>query len=78
MHPDFPNLSVIDHPLLKHKLTYLRREETSTSGFRRLVKEISQMLAFQAPPQFGRWFKNAAGLAPGKFRQGVLTCQQLP
>ena len=47
MHPKFPNLIVIDHPLLQHKLTYLRREETSTAGFRRLVKEISQMLAYE-------------------------------
>ena len=47
MHPEFPNLSVITHPLLQHKLTFLRREETSTAGFRRLVKEISQMLAYE-------------------------------
>ena len=47
MHPKFPNLIVINHPLLQHKLTYLRREETSTAGFRRLVKEISQMLAYE-------------------------------
>ncbi len=47
MHPEFPNLSVINHPLLQHKLTFLRREETSTAGFRRLVKEISQMLAYE-------------------------------
>ena len=47
MHPKFPNLIVINHPLLQHKLTYLRREETSTAGFRQLVKEISQMLAYE-------------------------------
>jgi uracil phosphoribosyltransferase len=47
MHPNFPNLHVVDHPLVQHKLTFLRREETSTGGFRRLVKEISQMLAYE-------------------------------
>ena len=47
MQPQFPNLTVIDHPLVKHKLTFLRREETSTAGFRRLVKEISQMLCYE-------------------------------
>ena len=47
MHPQFPNLNVIDHPLLKHKLTFLRRQETSTAGFRRLVKEIAQMLCYE-------------------------------
>ena len=47
MHPKFANLNVVDHPLLKHKLTYLRSEETTTDSFRRLVKEISQMLAYE-------------------------------
>lgn len=47
MQPNFPNLNVVDHPLLKHKLTYLRSEETTTDSFRRLVREISQMLAYE-------------------------------
>ena len=47
MQAQFPNLIVIDHPLVQHKLTFLRREETSTAGFRRLVKEISQMLCYE-------------------------------
>ena len=47
MQAQFPNLNVIHHPLVQHKLTFLRREETSTAGFRRLVKEISQMLCYE-------------------------------
>lgn len=47
MHAQFPNLTVILHPLVQHKLTFLRRQETSTAGFRRLVKEISQMLCYE-------------------------------
>ena len=47
MHPKFPNLNAIDHPLLAHKLTYLRSEDTTTDQFRRLVREISQMLAYE-------------------------------
>lgn len=47
MSSPFPNLTVIDHPLVKHKLTYLRKQETSTGGFRRLVTEISQMLCYE-------------------------------
>lgn len=43
----FANLHVVQHPLLQHKLTYLRSEETTTDGFRRLVKEIAQMLAYE-------------------------------
>ena len=47
MKHDFPNLNVVDHPLIKHKLTYLRSVETTTDSFRRLVKELSQMLAYE-------------------------------
>jgi len=47
MRAQFPNLTVIEHPLVQHKLTFLRRQETSTAGFRRLVKEISQMLCYE-------------------------------
>ena len=43
----FPNLSVIEHPLMKHKLTLLRSQDTNTDSFRRLVKELSQMLAYE-------------------------------
>jgi uracil phosphoribosyltransferase len=43
----FPNLTVIEHPLIQHKLTHLRSQETSTDAFRRLVKEMSHMLAYE-------------------------------
>ena len=43
----FPNLTVIDHPLIQHKLTHLRDQETTTDAFRRLVKEMSHMLAYE-------------------------------
>ncbi|EKM99786.1 MULTISPECIES: uracil phosphoribosyltransferase [unclassified Acidocella] len=40
-------LSVIDHPLVQHKLTLLRKTETTTGGFRRLAREISLLLAYE-------------------------------
>lgn len=43
----YGNLQVLDHPLLKHKLGYLRDKTTSSSEFRELVKEISRILAFE-------------------------------
>ncbi len=43
----FPNLMVVEHPLIKHKLTHLRNHDTTTDTFRRLVKELSQMLAYE-------------------------------
>ena len=43
----FTNLTVVEHPLIKHKLTLLRSIETNTDSFRRLVTELSQMLAYE-------------------------------
>ena len=42
-----PQVHVIDHPLVQHKLTLMRRKETSTKQFRELVHEISAMLAYE-------------------------------
>lgn len=42
-----PNVKVIDHPLLKHKLTLLRQKERSTNSFRTLISEISMLLAYE-------------------------------
>lgn len=38
---------VIDHPLVQHKLTLMRRKECSTSSFRMLLSEISMLLAYE-------------------------------
>ncbi|MBZ4399282.1 uracil phosphoribosyltransferase [Myxococcus sp. MISCRS1] len=45
---EFPNCTVVDHPLVKHKLTMMRRTETSTATFRSLLQEISLLLAYEA------------------------------
>jgi len=42
------NVKVIEHPLLKHKLGYLRDKNTNSHEFRELVKEISRILAYEA------------------------------
>lgn len=38
---------VISHPLVQHKLTLMRRKETPTAEFRRLLREISTLLAYE-------------------------------
>lgn len=48
MHSDFPTLTVVTHPLVQHKLTWLRAQETNTDSFRNLLREVSQMLVFEA------------------------------
>jgi uracil phosphoribosyltransferase len=44
----FPNCTLVDHPLVKHKLTLMRRKETSTATFRALLGEISLLLGYEA------------------------------
>ncbi|WP_310618684.1 uracil phosphoribosyltransferase [Flexibacterium corallicola] len=39
--------TVIDHPLVQHKLTHMRMKETSTQGFRRLLTEIAHLLCYE-------------------------------
>src|SRR5258708_16107314 len=40
-------VTVIDHPLVQHKLSLLRQKDRSTSGFRILLAEISMLLAYE-------------------------------
>ena len=42
------NVKVIDHPLLRHKLGYLRDKNTYSHEFREIVKEISKVLIYEA------------------------------
>ena len=45
---DTPNhLTIVDHPLVQHKLTIMRDKATSTAVFRQLLREISQLLAYE-------------------------------
>ena len=41
------HLTVVTHPLVQHKLTLMREQETSTAKFRQLLREISQLLAYE-------------------------------
>lgn len=41
------HLTVVNHPLVQHKLTLMREKDTSTAVFRQLLREISQFLAYE-------------------------------
>ena len=45
--PRFPAVTVVDHPLVQHKLTLLRQKTTSTAKFRQIVREISLLMAYE-------------------------------
>ncbi|MEE7506032.1 uracil phosphoribosyltransferase [Methylobacterium sp. C33D] len=40
-------VTVVDHPLVQHKLTYLRDKNRSTKGFRQILNEIGMLLAYE-------------------------------
>lgn len=42
-----PQVTVIDHPFVQHKLTLMRHADTSTAKFRQLLKEVGMLLAYE-------------------------------
>src|SRR5258705_66381 len=46
-HPKFPNLTVLDHPLIQHKLSILRDKNPPTRDFKQLVNEIAMLMAYE-------------------------------
>src|ERR1700754_3790068 len=41
------NVHLVDHPLVQHKLTLMRRKEASTNSFRRLLNELAMLMAYE-------------------------------
>jgi uracil phosphoribosyltransferase len=41
------NLYVLDHPLIQHKLTYIRDKNTGTKEFREMVEEVAMLMAYE-------------------------------
>jgi len=45
---EFPTLTIIQHPLVQHKLTIMRNRDTPTKIFKELVDEIAMLMAYEA------------------------------
>ena len=45
--PRFPNLFILEHPLIQHKLTHMRDKTTSTRTFRELLREITLLMGYE-------------------------------
>jgi uracil phosphoribosyltransferase len=45
--PASPNVTVVGHPLVQHKLTVMRKRETTTVKFRQLSREVATLLAYE-------------------------------
>ena len=46
------NIQVIDHPLVRHKLSLMREKDTSTYNFRTLANELGRLMAYEASRDF--------------------------
>lgn len=46
-HSDFPSLHIVDHPLVQHKLSWMRKLDTPTAMFRQLLKEIALLMGYE-------------------------------
>ncbi len=49
---EYPNVMVMDHPLIQHKLSIMRDEATGAKEFRELVKELAMLMAYEATRDF--------------------------
>ncbi len=52
------HLTIVDHPLVQHKLTLMREKTTSTAVFRQLLREISLLLAYEVTRDLPMTTKN--------------------
>lgn len=43
----FPNLFILDHPLIQHKLSHMRDRRTSTRTFRELLNELTLLMGYE-------------------------------
>ena len=42
------NVFIMDHPLIKHKISMIRNKNTGTNEFRKLIEEIAVLMGYEA------------------------------
>ncbi len=65
-----PKLTVLDHPLIEHKLSIMRMKETGTKDFRQLLSEITMLLAYEATrdlPTYEKEIETPVAKTMGRF-----------
>ncbi len=63
-------LTVVDHPLVQHKLALLREEDVSTNKFRLLTEELARLLAYEATRDLQLEHRTIqAGVAKSKYKK---------
>lgn len=48
MYKGIENITICDHPLIKHKLTMIRQKTTGTNEFRAIIEEIAMLIGYEA------------------------------
>ena len=54
----FPNLRILDHPLIQHKVTLMRDRTTPTNVFRQLMKEVALLMGYEVTRSFSLATRN--------------------
>ena len=47
-YPEYDNIFIMDHPLLQHKIGYIRQTSTGTKDFRQTIGEIAMLICYEA------------------------------
>ena len=72
------NVTILDHPLIKHKISMLRDKNTGTMFFRILVEEISMLMGYEAlrdlPTELAEVEKREEFFLLQDFEQFVVLC----
>lgn len=45
---DYPNVHILDHPLIRHKVAHLRDVRTNTKDFREIITEVATLMAYES------------------------------
>ena len=48
MYENYENVTILDHPLIKHKISMLRDKNTGTNEFRTIIEEIAMLMGYEA------------------------------
>ena len=75
-HPDLPNLHVVEHPLIVHKMTHLRNRTQGRRTFRALAAQIAGLMVYEATRTFetvATTVETPLEVAEGAFLKGVPT-----
>ena len=60
---------IMDHPLVQHKISFIRRTDTGTKDFRQTIGEIAMETGFSNQFHFSKVFHKECGISPSQYRK---------